>query len=63
MSDVELNKLNYKHIWVINQVNINYEDWSRTLICFSLEKLIRIDINQLNSIFNLKMETMAQRHY
>ena len=63
MSDVELNKLNYKHIWVINQVNINYEDWSRTLICFSLEKLIRIDIDQISSIFNLKMETMAQRHY
>jgi hypothetical protein len=33
MVRVELKKLNYKHIYVdVNEVNINYENWSKDLI-------------------------------
>jgi hypothetical protein len=55
MIRVELNKLNYKHIWVdINQININYENRRKDLIGFYFEKLDERILFKLNWLFNFK---------
>ena len=60
----ELNNL-FKNTFklVVNYINFNYESRCATLNSFYFEKLVEIDINQIDSKFIYKIGTTVQRNY